>query len=307
MVHRSCRLALVLPLLLVSASPARAYCRFTTCAASVPPPGCFRDAAGCFAAGIPLVWQEQCLSYSVPEAGSPKLGLDRAAVEELAQRGFSMWPNAQCADGPPSIALRSLEAHRCDRVAYHSSGPNANAIIFRDDVWTHDPLAIALTSVMFNPRTGRILGADMEINSGDYDLSAQNLIYVFGHESGHFLGLDHSDQVDALMFATYSLDTGGELALTPDDVAGICDAYPTSRPTTAGCDDFQPEKGFAPDCGGNVLASCGVAGGPSPRLFRGAGAGVDGALAALLVAAGLTAAALAHRTLRRPRRRSRFF
>jgi hypothetical protein len=259
------------------ASPAvSAFCRTTTCAIPKPPAECQRDTNGCFTAGIPLAWEQQCVSFSVNQAGSPKLGLNYDAALSLAQKGFSAWPSTSCSDGFPSIAIMSLGPLVCDNREYNVSGPNANAILFRDQGWTHDPQAIALTTVVFNSKTGKILDADMEINSEGFDLNQFDLDYVFTHESGHFFGLDHSSDPNAVMYFQYSLGNSKETNLTPDDIAAICTAYPSARMTPA-C-DFEPEKGFAADCGGDVKASCAVA--PARRSRLGTGAAAAGLLLA---------------------------
>ncbi len=48
--------------------------------------------------------------------------------------------------------------------------------------------------------------------------------------------------------------------LSTDDIDAICTAYPTARSTPA-C-DFAPPKGYATDCGGDVIAACAIA--PEP-------------------------------------------
>lgn len=247
-------LALVLP-----ASPAFAFCRTTTCAVANPPTSCTRDPqTGCWQAGIPLLWPQQCISYAVNTAGSPLLGLDYAAAATIIDQAFAHWPIASCSDGgSPSVAVMGRTGLTCDRVEYNPTGPNANAILFRDDGWTHDPTAYALTTVAFSTKTGQILDADMEINTPL--LTVGDLDFVVTHESGHFLGLDHSPDPTAVMYFQYG---GGAVRpqLSDDDLAAICTAYPTSRPAPA-C-DFEPPKGYATDCGGDVIAACAVA--PEP-------------------------------------------
>ena len=44
-------------------------------------------------------------------------------------------------------------------------------------------------------------------------------------EEGHFLGLDHSSQPSAVMYASYP--GGLKRTLTSDDIAGVCFLYPT--------------------------------------------------------------------------------
>jgi len=254
--------AVFVVLALALALPARtafAFCRTTTCAVRDPPASCTRDLqTGCWQEGIPLFWPQQCISYAVNTAGSPALGLDYAAAAAIVDGAFAHWPTATCSDGgSPSVAVMGRTGLTCDRVEYNPPGPNANAILFRDENWTHDSSAIALTTVAFSTRTGQIFDADMEINTPL--LTVGDLDFVVTHESGHFLGLDHSPIPSAIMFFQYS---GGAVVpqLSDDDVEAICTAYPTSRSTPA-C-DFEPPKGYAIDCGGDVIAACSIA--PEP-------------------------------------------
>jgi hypothetical protein len=270
--------------LLIGEPDASAFCRTTTCAVKKPPASCIRDPnTGCWATGIPLSWTEQCISFSVNVAGSARLALDYQAALAIVQQGFSRWPNASCSDGSPSIAFEHRGGLTCDRVEYNPSGPNANAVIFRDDSWgTHDPTALALTTVAFNVRTGRILNADMEINATTDELRVIDLPFVVTHEAGHFAGLDHSPDPGTVMYSRYSGVATADVQLTDDDVAAICDAYPPTR--AAPVCDFEPEKGYAPDCGGDVQAACAVA----PAAAPSDGAGSGGWTAALVLGAVLT-------------------
>ncbi|HET6147295.1 MAG TPA: matrixin family metalloprotease [Polyangia bacterium] len=248
----------LLLLLVLSGQRAFAFCRTTTCAVKKPPPSCMRDPdTGCWATGIPLSWNDQCISFSVNVAGSMRLGLDYDAARAIAEEAFSKWPAASCSDGAPSIAFAHRSGLTCDRVEYNPSGPNANAIIFRDDTWTHDASALALTTVAFNVRTGQILNADMEINTASDELRLIDLPFVITHEAGHFAGLDHSPDPSTVMYFRYSGVPPTDVQLSDDDVAAICDAYPQGRAVPA-C-DFEPPKGYATDCGGDVQAACTVA------------------------------------------------
>lgn len=279
------------------AEPAWAFCRTTTCAEKGAPAECVRDANGCWAAGIPLVWTQQCVSFSVSGLGSPRLGLDYPAAEALVQSAFSMWTNAMCPDGFPSIAISSLGPLMCERREYNSTGPNANAVLFRDEGWPHDPGIIALTTVSFDPNTGKLLNADMEVNTQWYDQLGQlEIKYVVAHEAGHFLGLDHSREPTAIMYYRDSFTGMSDPMLTPDDLAGLCAAYPPDRAVPPTC-NFEPPKGFATDCGGNVTASCAVPPGPvAPRQL---------VMSALFLLAMCSGAAIRARS-KRSRRPGRF-
>jgi hypothetical protein len=279
--------ALALP-----APAAMAYCRTTTCAIRNPPSSCTRDFnTGCWTSGIPLFWTQQCLSYAVNVAGSPRLGLDYTAALAVVESGFAHWPNASCSDGSPSLAFMSRPGLTCDRVEYNPTGPNANAILFRDSGWTHEATALALTTVAFNVKTGQILDADMEINTSA--IAPIDLEFVVTHESGHFVGLDHSSEISAVMFFQYSGPSTptGDAPLTSDDIQAICTAYPPTRDAPV-C-SFEPDKGFATDCGGDVIAACAVA--PASPSDGGNGIGIGVAVT--------VGAVLAHRLRARRRRR----
>ena len=261
MVHRFLAAALAtIGALALPAPAALGFCRTTTCAVKTPPDSCVRDFnTGCWTSGIPLFWPRECLSYAVNVAGSPGLGLDYAAALAVVDRGFAHWPTASCTDGgSPSVAFMSRSGLTCDRVEYNPTGPNANAILFRDSGWTHDPTALALTTVAFSVKTGQILDADMEINT--IVAMPIDLEFVVTHESGHFVGLDHSPDTGAVMFFQYSgpANATGDAPLAPDDIDAICAAYPPSRATPPVC-DYEPDKGYATDCGGDVTAACAVA------------------------------------------------
>jgi hypothetical protein len=261
MIHCSVRRGLAAAgavLVLASSAGASAFCRPTTCAAPNAPESCVRDpATGCWATGTPLFWEQACLSYSVVAGGAPSAGFDESAALAIVATGFALWPVAACASGFPSIAAQSTTMISCDRPEYNPGGPNANAVIFRDRDWPHDPSALALTTMSFEPDTGKILDADIEVNTFGQPITVENLEYVVAHEAGHFFGLDHSNQGSALMFARYSpFGESARPVLTSDDQAGICEAYPPLR-TRPQCEP-EPELGFAPECGGDVQGSCSV-------------------------------------------------
>jgi MYXO-CTERM domain-containing protein len=219
----------------------------------------------CWLAGVPLGWQEPCVSFSVDRRGIPALGLGYAEAETLVTAAFALWPNAECADGFPSIAVMSAGAVACDVVEYNHEGPNSNAVLFYTTRWPHSPVALAVTTVSFNAETGRIVDADIEVNFENTALDYFGAEYVVAHEAGHFLGIDHSALDTALMFERSSSSGFTDPpTLTLDDVSAICAAYPTSRPVSATC-DFEPEHGYSPICGGDIKGSCSISGSSRSR------------------------------------------
>jgi hypothetical protein len=239
---------------------ARSFCRAVT---RTPPPdwnapaqGCFVDSAGGAKA---LFWKGSCVGYSLHYGASRRVTREQAT--EIVAGAFATWSSAACADGgSPSVRAVDLGPVECARVQYNREDGNQNVILFRDDEWPYlgSDATLGLTTLTFDTTTGELLGADIEINatqglvvadagtSGGYNLAS-----VITHEVGHFLGLAHSTESDAMMATKYRASA----RLTNDDMQGLCSAYlPNgSRATTAGtvagafCDPTPP-GGFISAC-----------------------------------------------------------
>jgi hypothetical protein len=288
--------ALLLP------SPALAFCRTGVCpdtqetsAVCTPP-----QPSGCSVPVIPLVWPSPCVSYSIQEDASSQLSL--AETEAIFEQAFAAWTQAECDGvGAPRIELSYTGPVACDEQEYNKTKRNANIIMFRDDGWPYEGSAntLALTTVTYNKNTGDIYDADMELNSFDVEFSTSDakisfdLLSVATHEAGHFLGLSHSQESEATMYADYRPGTTWLRDLHDDDRAGICAAYPPGEPIKA-CDPT-PRHGFSSQCAvdqpkeetsGCALAPASVAPASAAPLGGGRGAGLPlAALAALLGAA----------------------
>jgi matrixin len=262
-------IGVIVALSVISASSrAGAYCREVTEGA---PAGYDPVSRGCFVGSAdggpspPLFWRNQCVSYSVQRDGSKQLSL--ADIERVAGQAFITWGSAQCpGGGTPGIVASAYPVVDCQQVP--SQGHN-NAIIFRDGSWPYDDIANAIgytTLTVYEESTGghvagEIIGADIEINSANYTIvasatppaGAYDLSSILTHEVGHFLGLAHSTETSAVMYALYHPQS---TTLTLDDISGICSIYPPdgSRTTTIGAvaaTACQPEPplGFLVECG----------------------------------------------------------
>jgi hypothetical protein len=58
------------------------------------------------------------------------------------------------------------------------------------------------------------------VAAGGYDFDS-----IVTHETGHFLGMAHSDDYHATMYAQYSPGDEAMRSLTVDDTTGICSIY----------------------------------------------------------------------------------
>jgi MYXO-CTERM domain-containing protein len=126
------------------------------------------------------------------------------------------------------------------------------------DCWDHGDGVIATTTTTSNRFTGQINDTDIEVNdsvgsdgskftftavdggpcvdatqTGCVRIDIQNTIT---HEAGHTLGLDHTTDPNATMYATAPEGETSKRVLGSDDIQGICDIYPRGARTST-CDD----------------------------------------------------------------------
>ncbi len=290
---------------LASALDAWAFCRTTTC--PLPPswsphgdcqPTSFVDSGGrlwpdfpSFCASLdppakvlPVWWRNACVSYDIQRNASKWASY--ADAERIVAAAFAQWTRVACpADRAGhtlvSIRARDLGPVDCAKVGYNTDGaPNQHAIIFRDDVWPYPndrANTLGLTTVTFDAHSGEIYDADTEINgtvpltvgdpvsSDSYDLAS-----IVTHEMGHFLGLAHSADSAATMYAQYTPGSTSMRALSGDDVAGLCSIYPPDgtrsvSPTVAAgssvpedpC-NWEPRHGFSQQCDALPTGGCAV-------------------------------------------------
>jgi hypothetical protein len=229
------------------------YCRSTTCAPPTgypeegglcEPPG-WEDSTTCadqHASNAPLWWRGACVGYDLQRSGSAHVAFN--VFSDAVHGAVAAWTRASCPsrggrDGGVSIDLRDLGPVSCARIGYEPKGPNQNVIVFRDDVWPAHEAApwatVALTTVSFDPQSGEIFDADIELNTADHQIvpvdpadtesAAFDLQAVLTHEFGHFLGLGHATTHSAMMFA-YASPSDQRRALAQEDIEGMCTIYP---------------------------------------------------------------------------------
>lgn len=294
-VKRALGFGLVVALLAGFATPAHAFCRTSTCPlpADWDPsvegacvPGDFAqicEAPPTSVTPVPLWWRNACVSYDVQEDASQQIPYDVADM--VAAESFSKWTGTMCASGNQtgrvSIDVRDFGPVACNQVQYNENQGNQHVIIFRDQGSTDfdSTNTLGLTTVTFNPDTGEIYDADIEINSSKslsvtvpvpsdgYDFPS-----IMTHEAGHFLGMAHSVSSQTTMYAQYTQGTITKRILSADDMAGICSIYPPDGTravatsvaangflTEDACDPT-PRHGFQSECAQPQKAACAVVG-----------------------------------------------
>jgi hypothetical protein len=220
---------------------------------------------GCATEGEPLFWPDACVTYAVQLRGSRLRNITGFDLDQVMQRAFTAWLGAECpGGGRPSLGVVPLGGVSCGEVEFNApllgrgGAPNANIVVFRDDAWPYpdERFVIARTSITFDPNTGAIFDADIEINSFDNDFSMSetsienDLQAVLTHEVGHFIGLDHSLFENATMQANYDLSNLGARTLSSDDIAGVCATYSPLEEAAPSCPaGTGPHHGFSRECG----------------------------------------------------------
>ena len=194
--------------------------------------------------GEPMRWSESCAYYSIHQDGAP--GLELASVRNIIRDAFDRWEDVPCS----YFLFEETEPSSCKDLGMHLDRGNINTLYWVTDNWEvdseHKKNAVALTTVSWDRNTGQILDADIEFNSeyfsfgSDGEHAKADLANTVVHEIGHFVGLQHSSDPDATMYAAANPGETSKQTLETDDIDGLCELYPL---------DQDPEVCLLPYCG----------------------------------------------------------
>ena len=240
-----------------------------------------------------LYWATRGHSYQIDSRGTPDV-TDGSAFDAV-RKSYATWAAVSCSDlqfqeeTPPAATDR--------QIGYVQGGTNHNLVLWRTkscatvvpsgdacqtqggcnnkyDCWEGSSQAIATTTTTSRTSTGEILDADIEMNdvgfpfttadsppcpaggpySGCVAFDVQNTVT---HEAGHTIGLAHSADPAATMYATAPGGQTSKRTLGADDIAGICFIYPKGGPTAtdSGSSSTPPSSPMAGGCGSAGAAS----------------------------------------------------
>jgi hypothetical protein len=185
--------------------------------------------------GYPIAWAGSCYHYSLHAAGSDDVSF--ADLTAIAREAFDTWEGVDCA----YFYFVATDPATADEQIFHEDKGNANLIVWRETAedWPYGSLVVGLTSVHFDPTTGKIQDVDIELNGADFEFGALDdyppdsqlidLPSTLTHEIGHSVGLAHSDVEGATMAPYGDPGTIEKRTLTQDDIDGLCALYPLSE------------------------------------------------------------------------------
>ncbi len=177
---------------------------------------------------------------------------DRDALEAI-QRGHDVWTAVTC-----SYITWDFQGRTESTTWGASDGKNINS--WRESGWTEggSVLGITATSWGFNGLSDTDIKYNGQHHSwanfrdapGGFD-GRTDIASVAAHEVGHALGFGHSDVRGSTMWpSTGPGDISGR-SLGPDDIAAVCEVYPSGGEVPEPDDDTPPAPGmagFGEDC-----------------------------------------------------------
>jgi hypothetical protein len=160
----------------------------------------------------------------------------RWAVEQVAVALDAERPSktldAQQVERALDAALTSWSALPEARVVFEHALSGKTLVRFHHEKWPYAKEHLAVTILVAREKSGEIVSGTIEINeqhnrfgAGGYDLQA-----VLTHELGHLLGLGHSDDAHATMFASTAPGELTQRDPNDDDRAGVAWLYPPVSP-----------------------------------------------------------------------------
>ncbi len=176
-------------------------------------------------------WKESCFYYTLHEDGSDNIPME--ALRKAIRASFDTWEDVDCSY---FYFEETEEDATCSPIGFDLKKSNMNLLVWREDDWhvdsDHDRSVMALTTLSYDDKSGRILDADIEFNGEIFDFSVDgeagmaDIQNTATHEIGHTIGLEHTSNRDATMAPTAETGDTDKRTLHKDDINGICELYP---------------------------------------------------------------------------------
>lgn len=179
--------------------------------------------------GFPVRWIDPVVTWQVDGRGPADFEL-QAAVR-VAKTVYGAW-----GDHLEGVTLEFGGLTEVDVVGYQrgADARNRNLLIFSRADWPFESSkALAMTVTTYRQRGKGLVDADIVINEqthrwrdgGAGDGTTYDLGNTLAHEVGHMMGLAHSDDPEATMYAQAFPSETSKRDLHADDVAGLRALY----------------------------------------------------------------------------------
>ena len=189
--------------------------------------------------GVPergLVWSDRAIGLEL--ASSTSTDVASAELRAALARSLATWSAPTCTD----IVMTDVgEALGLSTNLVDGSADGRNRVVVRRSGWPAEvgPETLALTTIIYQRDTGRIVDADIDLNASAHSFASStpaapdkdDIENTLTHEAGHLLGFAHVTDPEATMFARATLGETLKRDLAPDDVLAICETYPRGLPT----------------------------------------------------------------------------
>lgn len=179
--------------------------------------------------GKPLKWEKMPITYHInKDCYKP---IDKEKCQNAIEQSFNTWESPEC------TSLRFKRGEDTEE-SYGSFNPididsNKNIIVWYYKDWPYEPNGVALTTVTYDDKTGKIYDADIELNGVYYRFDIveslpstyTDIQNTLTHEIGHMIGLDHSFDPSSAMYPTARRGEIKKRELSQDDINGVCEIY----------------------------------------------------------------------------------
>jgi hypothetical protein len=179
------------------------------------------------------------MTYVFHNTVFPRVPMGEAFVRKTFATSFQSWADVKCSGSvTPFLVAQASGTSNTNDAEFLYDQPNESVVVVRNrSEWTslpdHDSLALALTLIWHDKKTGEILDVDMELNGGagtftdckattckNTNIDLQNTVT---HEAGHLLGLGHTSVRGATMQPSTTMSPEIEKRdLASDDTEGYC-------------------------------------------------------------------------------------
>lgn len=189
--------------------------------------------------GASLIWTQREVPWNAGRDFFKLIDDDEALTRDVTFASFAAWEGPACSDLRfPFAGVADVQAGYNDE-----GGPNQNVLVAVHRGWLYQTGAIAVTTTAYDPATGIVVDADIEVNAVHFTfvdvqtstecgdaMRKMDLRNTLTHEIGHVLGLEHPPNLprytEATMFASAPACETKKRTLAQDDIDGLCFIYP---------------------------------------------------------------------------------